>query len=115
VLVVNIDPSHDQQNYEGLTGAHRSAAAMELGIPIPVVVLEQSDLPKEFSLTMDHREYERLFRDAGRYEAADLMHDEAKLGGKAKKVQPTPKAPSGAARIRIKRVESNDWHSPPVE
>lgn len=83
-------------------------AAIELKMAIPVLVLEQSDLPKGFSLIGDHREYERQFRDAGLDEAADLMHEEGKVGGTAKKVQPTPKPPSGGGRIRIKRVESND-------
>ncbi|MGD0829554.1 MAG: ParB N-terminal domain-containing protein [Terracidiphilus sp.] len=88
LLVVNRNQSHELHDYEGLTGAHRSTAATELGIPIPVLVLEQRDLPNGFSLTEDHREYERIFRDKGLHEAADLMHDEAKLGGNAKRVSP---------------------------
>jgi hypothetical protein len=108
LLVVNRNPSPDIPDYEGLTGAHRSAAAIDLKIPIPVVVLEQSDLPKGFSLNGDHREYERRFRDAGLHEAADLMRDEVKLGGTSKKVLPTPRDPHGAGRIKIKLVKSND-------
>jgi hypothetical protein len=108
LLIVNRNPSHDIQDYEVLTGTHRSAAAMELGIPIPVLVLEQNDLPVCFSLDMDHRDYEQLFREAGLTIPAELMARELKFGGTKNYRQPTPKDPRGAGKIRVKRIKSND-------
>jgi hypothetical protein len=81
---------------------------MELGIPIPVLVLEQNDLPVCFSLDMDHRDYEQLFREAGLTIPAELMARELKFGGTKNYRQPTPKDPRGAGKIRVKRIKSND-------
>ena len=105
LLVVNRNSSPDLQDYEALTGTHRSVAAMELRILIPVLVLEQSELPEGFSFDRDHRDYEEMFRKAGLTRAAELMAEEQKLGGKKKYRQPGSKDPRGAGKIRIKRMQ----------
>ena len=98
-----------QDCYENITGTHRSAAAMALGIPIPAIIIEESDLTPELRQAIDGgveaRLLDAIFEKTGLIEAADLIREERKYGGTAAEVKPPNKPMTGRGRVKFKRVE----------
>ena len=96
--------------YEAITGTHRATAAMQLGIPIPVVIIEIGDLSaSQTARVLNGRvQYELLadlFDSAGLSPAAELMRQEYTSGGKAPIVRPR-KERTGGGRVTVRRVRT---------
>jgi len=92
--------------YEVLTGCHRAAVAMELGIPIPVIAIPDEALTPEQreQVLSGEQPYDTLahfFRENGLDTAATLMEEEMKSSW-AEPVAPTvmPRTRSRAGGIR---------------
>jgi hypothetical protein len=98
----------DGDGHQVITGCHRAAVAMELRIPIPVVIIPESalDTQQRESLLngdMPYDTFEEVFAERGLEKAAELMRQEMKLGI-AEPVSPTAKPPASSKRQAIRRV-----------
>ena len=62
--------------YKAITGSHRIAAAKAVGIEIPVAIISDDDCAiviDELDYASDDYDREKVLRDAGLIEAADIM------------------------------------------
>jgi hypothetical protein len=98
----------DGEGYQVITGCHRASVAMELRIPIPVVIIPESALgtqQRERLLSGDvpYDTFEEVFAAHGLEQAAELMRQEMKLGI-AEPVSPMVKPPAPSKRQGMRRV-----------
>jgi hypothetical protein len=93
--------------YETITGCHRAAAAMKVGFPIPVVVLDDADLTKaqweKVDGAVDYGCLDSVFDEAGLHKAAELMRQEKQYGGTMSPVHPTKRPLTEGRRFSVKR------------
>lgn len=107
---------NDKGAYEVLTGCHRAEVAMQLSIPIPVVIIPDDALtPDQRKRVLSGEEpYETLpqfFADAGLPVASELMAQEMRLS-LAEPVCPTVKERTTSKKRGIRRVNAEETEDP---
>lgn len=105
LLVLSWQGKNGDKEYETVTGCHRAQAAMNVGVPIPCVLIPKMRFRN--ANTMEYRELASLLLKARLRKAAKLVRLEIELGSTAKPILPTKRPPTLNRKFTLTRFVDN--------